>query len=90
MIWISAMTGANFERVRPARMRWTGLPTARERAVCAPRPDWEGPVMRTGLVSEVKCEEESEKAEGRGRGMKEEKKDGGVYLFSQRPRRQRL
>jgi hypothetical protein len=47
MAWISVMTGAIFESVRPARRRWAGLPCAREMAVCAPRPLAEGPVIRT-------------------------------------------
>jgi hypothetical protein len=47
LAWISLMTGAIFESVRPARRRWAGLPWAREMAVCAPRPLAEGPVIRT-------------------------------------------
>lgn len=49
MFWISSITGEILGLERPARMMVFGFPSARERAVCAPSPYWEGPVMRTGF-----------------------------------------
>jgi hypothetical protein len=45
---ISWITGVILDEVRPRRRIAFGFPTARERAVWAPMPPVEGPVMMTG------------------------------------------
>ena len=44
-----SMTGWTLASVRPARMSVLGCPVASARAVAAPRPPAEAPVMRTGV-----------------------------------------
>ena len=45
---ISVITGAILDSVRPRKKIALGFPEARERAVWAPMPPLEGPVMMTG------------------------------------------
>lgn len=46
---ISSMTGAILDSVRPARMIWAGLAVAKDKAVSAPSPLLEAPVIMTEL-----------------------------------------
>lgn len=44
---ICSITGVIFDSVRPAKIIWAGLAVARDKAVSAPSPPLEAPVMTT-------------------------------------------